>query len=101
VATRVGGVPELLDDEVHALLVPPEDPGALAGALTRLVEDRALRARLGAGARERQRAEFDIDSMLDRVCQLYDRLWQRAASRAAYPLPPLSASDRVRRLAGR
>lgn len=101
VATRVGGVPELLEHERSALLVPSEDPAALAEALGRLIGDRALGARMGAAARERRQAEFDMDAMLERVEDLYERLWRQASARAGYPLPPLSRGDRVRRLAGR
>jgi glycosyltransferase involved in cell wall biosynthesis len=101
VATRVGGVPELLEDGVHGLLVPPEDPEALAAAVLRVARDEELRTELGARARERQQAEFDLEAMLDRLCELYGELWERAASRAAYPVPPLSPLDRLKRLAGR
>ena len=50
VATAVGGVPEVVHDDVNGLLVPPGDPHALAGAIARIVEDSALRARLAAAA---------------------------------------------------
>ena len=50
VATDVGGVAEVVEDGVNGLLVPPGDPGALAAALRRYLEDEALRARLRAGA---------------------------------------------------
>jgi glycosyltransferase involved in cell wall biosynthesis len=50
VATSVGGVPEVVHDGVNGLLVPPGSPEALAGALRRLVDDPALRARLAEGA---------------------------------------------------
>lgn len=50
VGTRVGGIPDLVEDGVSGLLVPPEDPAALAGALTRVLSDRALAERLGEGA---------------------------------------------------
>jgi glycosyltransferase involved in cell wall biosynthesis len=55
VATEVGGVPEVLEDGVEGLLVAPDDPGAIAEALGRLVADAGLRDRLGAAARERAR----------------------------------------------
>jgi glycosyltransferase involved in cell wall biosynthesis len=71
VATAVGGVPELIDDGVHGLLVPPSDPVALAGAITRLLDDRRLAQRLGAAGRARQHAEFDLDNTVKRIEQLY------------------------------
>ncbi|HXG76909.1 MAG TPA: glycosyltransferase family 4 protein [Gaiellaceae bacterium] len=48
VATRVGGIPDLVADEESGLLVPAEDPHALADALVRVLSDRALAERLGA-----------------------------------------------------
>jgi glycosyltransferase involved in cell wall biosynthesis len=51
IAARTGVVPEILDDGVHALLVPAGDAGALADALARLLADATLRARLGAAGR--------------------------------------------------
>jgi len=56
VATEVGGVPDVVEDGVHALLFPPRDPEALADALGRVCQDAALRAGLGAAARERSEA---------------------------------------------
>jgi glycosyltransferase involved in cell wall biosynthesis len=49
-ATAVGGVPELLENEVTGLLVPPADPPALASALHRLLADPALTQRLTSAA---------------------------------------------------
>lgn len=50
VSTAVGGIPEAITDGVEGLLVPARDPEALAAAITRIVEDPALRARLADGA---------------------------------------------------
>ncbi|HET7566570.1 MAG TPA: glycosyltransferase family 4 protein [Gaiellaceae bacterium] len=50
VGTRVGGIADLVEDGVSGLLVPAEDPRALAEALTRVLSDRALAERLGEGA---------------------------------------------------
>lgn len=53
VSTHVGGVPHIVRDGVHALLVPPGDAGAMAGAALRLLRDRTLAARIAqAGRRE-------------------------------------------------
>jgi glycosyltransferase involved in cell wall biosynthesis len=51
VASRVGGIPDLVTDGDTGLLVPPGDANALADALVRLLSDRALAERLGAAAR--------------------------------------------------
>jgi glycosyltransferase involved in cell wall biosynthesis len=51
VGTRAGSIPNLVDDGVSGLLVPPEDPEALADALVRVLTDRALAERLADGAR--------------------------------------------------
>ena len=59
VATAVGGVPQVLTDDVDGLVVPPGDPVALADALARVIADPDLRTRLGAAAKERS-AMFDV-----------------------------------------
>jgi glycosyltransferase involved in cell wall biosynthesis len=74
VATRVGGIPDLVEDGVHGLLVPPRDPSALALALARLLRDPEARSELGRNARERQRREFDIGVVVARVEALYEEL---------------------------
>ncbi len=58
VATSVGGIPELLRDDVDGLLVAPSDPNALVAAVTQLVGDPARVTRYGANARSRA-GEFD------------------------------------------
>jgi glycosyltransferase involved in cell wall biosynthesis len=60
VATRVGGIPEIVEDGVTGLLVPPRDPEALAGAILALARDPARRQSMGREARERVRA-FSAD----------------------------------------
>ena len=73
VVTRVGGMPEVLDDGEQGYLVPPADPGALSEALGRLVADPALRGRLGAAARERS-ARFDVAGAQQAVEAVYRRV---------------------------
>lgn len=52
IGSRVGGIPDLVEDGVNGILVEPDDPRALADALVRLLGDEALAARMGAAARE-------------------------------------------------
>jgi glycosyltransferase involved in cell wall biosynthesis len=71
VATRVGGVPDLIDDGVHGLLVPPQDPAAFAAAVAQLLRDPGRAGDMGRRGQERRRAEFDIDVMVRRLEELY------------------------------
>ncbi len=77
VASAVGGVPELIDDGVHGLLVAGADAQALHDGIARLLDDRALAERLGAAARARRAAEFDLDGLMRRIEELYDELLAR------------------------
>lgn len=74
VATAVGGVPDLIDDGVHGLLVRPEDSAALAGAIDKLLRDPERGRTMGRHARERRRREFDLDVMVAKVEALYEEL---------------------------
>jgi glycosyltransferase involved in cell wall biosynthesis len=71
VASRLSGIPELVDHEIEGLLVPPGNAGALADAIERLHDDAGLRARMGAAARRRIEQEFDLATnartILDRI----------------------------------
>lgn len=60
VSTALTGIPEIVDDGENGLLVPPNDPAALADALGRLLRDPALRGRLGDAARRKVLREFDL-----------------------------------------
>lgn len=77
VSTDVSGVPELLADGENGLIVPPDDPAAFAAALERLIDDPALRARLGAAADRRVRAHFDHHSSIGQLKALFEREWAR------------------------
>lgn len=74
VATRVAGIPEVVQDGHTGLLVPPANSGALGSALTRLVADPQLRQRLGTAARDFVRPRFGVDGYIESVTALYDRL---------------------------
>ncbi len=66
VASRVAGVPDVIRDGVHGLMVPERDPAALAGAIVRLLDDPALAARLGAAARARVEHELTWERASER-----------------------------------
>jgi glycosyltransferase involved in cell wall biosynthesis len=70
VASRVGGIPQALEDEVDALLVPPGDPALLAQAMKRLASDPELRDRLGRRAKSRS-PMFDIAEANRAVGDIY------------------------------
>jgi len=74
VATRVGGVPDLVTHGVTGLLVEPGDVDGLAGAIGGLLRDPKRRAVTRANGRRRQRLGFDIDLMLRRLERLYEEL---------------------------
>jgi glycosyltransferase involved in cell wall biosynthesis len=71
VATQVGGIPEAVDDDREALLVPSDNVEALTAALGRASLDPALRLRLGQAARERYLRNFTVDRMARSYEQLY------------------------------
>jgi glycosyltransferase involved in cell wall biosynthesis len=84
IATPVGGIPQLVTNEVNGLLVTPGDIDGLATAITHLLEDPALRERLGAAARATIQAGFSLDEALAKLSGIYDRfgIERRAAARA-------------------
>jgi glycosyltransferase involved in cell wall biosynthesis len=74
VATRCGGIPEVVDDGVTGFLVEPGDTGAFASAVIRLLEDRALRDRFGEAARGRVEKRFAVDAHVTAVLEAYRAL---------------------------
>jgi len=72
VATRVGGVPEIIRDGETGCLVPPQNPSALAIAIIALLRSPQERKRLGLNAREMVRREFQMEKMCDRYKSLLD-----------------------------
>jgi glycosyltransferase involved in cell wall biosynthesis len=73
VATRVSAIPELVENEVSGLLVPPKDPEALAHAMSRLLTDRPLRQRITAAARQRVVREFDNRTLIRELAAIYGK----------------------------
>nr|BCX01989.1 MAG: glycosyl transferase family 1 [Bacteroidota bacterium] len=77
VATRVGGVPELVEDGRTGLLVPPQDPEALAAAILRLAQDAELRREMGEAGRRRALERFDIQKTARAYGELYLKLLRK------------------------
>jgi glycosyltransferase involved in cell wall biosynthesis len=71
VVSRVGGLPEVVEDGVTGVVVPPRDPEATAAAIERLVTDPALRERLGRAGRERVRRRYDWNDNVARMLRVY------------------------------
>ncbi len=74
VATRAGGIPEVVAHEQTGVLVPPRDADALAAAIVRLLGDADRRAQLGVAGRERVRASFSVERMVQATLDAYVRL---------------------------
>lgn len=74
VATDVPGCREVVEDGVNGLLVPPSDPQALAQALASLLEDAAMRKRMGAAGRRRVLERFADRLIIQQIVEVYQRL---------------------------
>ncbi|HZR67719.1 MAG TPA: glycosyltransferase family 4 protein [Burkholderiales bacterium] len=74
VASEVGGIPDIIADGVNGMLVAPGDVAMLTRVLRKLLDDRMLRARLGAAARETVRLRFDADHVIGELEKIYASL---------------------------
>ena len=82
VASRVGGLAEIVESGVSGMLVPPEDPLALAGALGALIRDPAKCARLASAARARVETLYRADAMVLAYEALYRRVLAQSKTQA-------------------
>ncbi|MCE9595940.1 MAG: glycosyltransferase family 4 protein [Planctomycetes bacterium] len=88
VASNVGGLGEAVVDGSTGLLVPPDDAGALAAALERMLCGRELRERCGSAGPARIRETFHVDRMVASYEALYREVLDEAAARGASNRPP-------------
>jgi len=71
IATKAGALPEVVGNGSAGILVPPEDPVALAGAIKRLLADKPLRQRLGQAGRKRIEEAFSWEDAAKRTLEIY------------------------------
>lgn len=79
VATRVGSIPEVVDDGETGYLVSPRDPQALAEAIVRILSDRALREVMGRNARRKAMEEMSWTSIAQKTARIYQKAIQARA----------------------
>jgi len=79
VATRVGGIPDVVEDGRSGLLVPPGDPPAVAEAILRLWRDPGLRRQMGEEGCRAAYPRYDIGRLASELTDLYLRLWTQKA----------------------
>jgi L-malate glycosyltransferase len=74
VATRAGGIPEIVEDGVNGALVPPRDAASLAAAIVRALKDEGWRRRTGEAGLARVRERFTVDRMVAETAAVYRRI---------------------------
>lgn len=74
VGSRVGAVPDVIEDGVHGLVVEPGDVDGLRAALARLITDREFREQLGKAAADKVRSRHDMPHLSARMSDVYSRL---------------------------
>jgi glycosyltransferase involved in cell wall biosynthesis len=77
VATRVGGIPEVVDDEKTGILIPPRRPADMAKAVKRFLDDPALRQEMGRAGRKRVERLFTAEVHADKVLASYQEVLGR------------------------
>ncbi|MBN2438703.1 MAG: glycosyltransferase [Deltaproteobacteria bacterium] len=71
IGTRIGGIPEVIQDGENGFLVPPGNPGALADAMIRIAKDRDLKIRMGRRGRQIYEEKFSLSEMIRQIETLY------------------------------
>lgn len=74
IATNVGGIPEIIDDGKTGILVPPENPQALAEAINKLLQNPDLAANLARAAKSKVEMHFSAKTMAEKTAEVYDKV---------------------------
>lgn len=72
IGSNVGGIPEIIDDEIDGILVPPENPEALAEAITRLLSDAELKQTFSTRAPQKAQTKFSIEENARKTAEVYE-----------------------------
>jgi glycosyltransferase involved in cell wall biosynthesis len=76
VATNVGGNSEVISSGVNGLLIPPKSPENMAKAISRLLDEQALRERIGRAARKTIEEHYTWDKIAENVTESYEHMLQ-------------------------
>ena len=74
IGSRVGGIPDLIEQEGTGIIVPPKNPQALSDAIKRLLDDEALRKKFGKQSQKRAQERFSFETMLSATIRLYNEV---------------------------
>jgi len=80
IATTAGALPEVVKQGETGILVPPQDPHALAGAIKQLLADESMRRRMGGEGRKRVERQFSWAEAARQMLQVYEEVLSGAAS---------------------
>jgi glycosyltransferase involved in cell wall biosynthesis len=75
-ATRTGGIPEIVQNSINGILVPPRDSEALAWAMMELLKDKKMREKMGSASRQMVK-NFSVDKMVEGNLAVYKELSYR------------------------
>lgn len=93
VATRVGGIPELVADGVTGLLVPPDDAEGLVGAFAQLLDSNTLWERMSSAARQQAIERHSVSHQVDALLQLWEQVLSQAGDAKAAAASRRTVSD--------
>ena len=74
IASRSGGLAEMVQDGLTGVLVPPGDVHALSAALTHILKDKSLAEQMGNAGRSFALEHFNMETYLDRLLALYQKI---------------------------
>ena len=92
IASGVGGVMSVIEDNVHGLIVPPSDSRSLADRIIELLQDREKARRIAAAGQQMVRDRFNENRMLDEILQVYREVHD--ARPQTQDLPPVTIRAR-------